>query len=464
MSTSDTLPPSVHLGSLLDRMPCLVYRCGLEDGESARIEYASDGSRALLGIPALAMIGLGWNSIERMTIPHDLNRVRSQKRLSILSHEPYQLLYRLILPDGSVKRIWDQGSPVYDDQGRACAMEGIMIDVTENRIQTLILRDDATRDWKDIDRASGLGKLVGRSKAMQEVYNRILKAAETDTNVIIYGETGSGKDLVAREIHNFSGRKGAYVPVNCGAIPENLIESEFFGYTRGAFTGATQAKEGFLAAADKGTLFLDEIGEMPVHLQVKFLRVLESKTYTPLGSNTPRSSSFRLVGATNRDMAALVREQRTRADFFYRVNVLVIIIPPLRERMEDLPLLVKAWCDRKGVALSMPRRVTVAMLRHNWPGNVRELFNFLDRYAAFGESVVESLGNGSASVGPAGDATALAASEGLTLDQATERLEYEMISRALKRYGGHRGRTAEALGLNLRTLQRKMKQLKVACD
>ena len=212
-----------------------------------------------------------------------------------------------------------------------------------------------------MEQADGLGNLVGKSEAMHKVYSLILKAAETDTNVIIYGETGCGKDLVASSIHNYSGRKGRYVPVNCGAVPENLLESEFFGYVRGAFTGATTAKEGFVAAAHNGTLFLDEIGELPISLQVKFLRVLETKMYTPLGSTAQKSSSFRLIAATNRDMAALVREKKTRADFYYRVNVLVINIPPLRERKEDLPLLIKAWCDRNGIDLSLPHQVRLAM-------------------------------------------------------------------------------------------------------
>ena len=198
---------------------------------------------------------------------------------------------------------------------------------------------------------------------------------------------------MAREIHNYSGRKGAFVPVNCGAIPENLLESEFFGHTRGAFTGATEAKDGFVGAAHNGTLFLDEIGELPINLQVKFLRVLESKTYTPLGSNTPKSSRFRLVAATTRNLGEKVRKNNLRADFYYRINVLAIHLPPLRERKEDIPLLVNAWQNRNGIELKLPHSARVAMAHYDWPGNVRELHNFMDRYATFGPSVAEQLGS-----------------------------------------------------------------------
>ena len=171
---------------------------------------------------------------------------------------------------------------------------------------------------------------------------------------LICGETGSGKDMAARAIHALSGKKGAYVPVNCGAIPETLMESEFFGHVKGAFTGASLNKEGYIAAANGGTLFLDEIGELPPQLQVKLLRSLENKTYTPVGSHTPRPSSFRLIAATNQDLSQLVREKRMRADFYYRVHVLSITIPPLRERPGDIPLLTAAWQEKRGEQVKAP--------------------------------------------------------------------------------------------------------------
>ncbi len=440
-----------RLEKLLNRLPGLVYRCRIEEGFQLTLEYASSGSENLLGIPAEDMVEKRWNTIERMTVPADLKGMRSTICDSIVAHEPYQVMYRLLLPGGRVKWVWDQGEAIYDDDGTPLYLEGLMMDVSEQKFQELALQDENRQLKLSVEHADCLGSIVGKSEAMHKVYSLILKAAETDTNVIIYGETGCGKDIVARAIHNYSGRKGAYVPVNCGAIPENLLESEFFGFTRGAFTGANAAKEGFVAAAHNGTLFLDEIGELPITLQVKFLRVLETKAYTPLGSNAQKSSSFRLVAATNRDLATLVREKKTRADFYYRINVLAITIPPLRERKEDIPLLVKAWCERNGIDLSLPHKVRLAMAHYDWPGNVRELHNFLDRYATFGQSVADFLGKTETFSPPVED--------GLTLAEATQQLEQGMILKTLEKCRWHRGRTAMALGLNLRTLQRKMKSL-----
>lgn len=442
-----------RLDKLLNRLPALVYRCKIEEGFTFRLEYASAGSESLLGIPASEMVDKRWNTVERMTVPADLERMRKDIYDKVVAHEPWQVMYRLQLPDGRVKWVWDRGEAIYAENGVPLYLEGIMLDVSEQKFQELALQDENRQLRLSMEQADSLGDIVGKSEAMHKVYGLILKAAETDTNVIIYGETGCGKDIVARTIHNYSGRRGAYVPVNCGAIPESLLESEFFGHARGAFTGATAAKEGFVAAADNGTLFLDEIGELPVNLQVKFLRVLETKGYTPLGCTSPRTSNFRLIAATNRDLAALVREGKARADFYYRINVLTINIPPLRERKEDLPLLVNAWCARNGIDLPLTRQTRLSMSRYDWPGNVRELHNFLDRYAAFGESAAEFLGGAEAFLPPA--------VEGQTLADATRQLEHALILKTLEKCRWHRGRTAVALGLNLRTLQRKMKALDI---
>ena len=440
-----------RLDKLLNRLPALVYRCKLDEDFNPILEYASKGSENLLGISAEEMVSQRWNTIERMTLPQDLQHIRSVIYDKIVAHEPYQIMYRLHLPEGRIKWVWDQGEAIYSDDGKPLYLEGLMMDVSEQKFQELALQDENRQLKFNMEHAEGLGNIVGKSEAMHKVYSLILKAAETDTNVIIYGETGCGKDLVASVIHNFSGRKGNYVPVNCGAIPENLLESEFFGYARGAFTGATTAKEGFVGVAHNGTLFLDEIGELPVNLQVKFLRVLETKMYTPLGSTTQKLSSFRLIAATNRDMAALVREKKARADFYYRVNVLVINIPPLRERKEDLPLLINAWSERNGINLSLSHQVRLAMSHYDWPGNVRELHNFLDRYAIFGQSAVELLGTA--------EIRMPAIREGQSLADAISTLEQSIILKTLEKCRWHRGQTAMALGLNLRTLQRKMKSL-----
>lgn len=443
----------LRLRRLLDRLPALVYRCRILEDFNFVLEYASKGSMDLLGISPEELVNSGVNIIERMTHPMDFKHLRKVEHDSIVAHKPWQMVYRVLLPSGEVKWIWDQGEAIYDEDGAPVFLEGLMMDVSEQKFLEVALQEENQQLKLNMDNSDHLGSIVGKSEAMRRVYSLILKAAETETNVIIFGETGCGKDLVAREIHNYSGRKGAFVPVNCGAIPDNLLESEFFGHTKGAFTGATESKEGFVGAAHNGTLFLDEIGELPVNLQVKFLRVLESKSYTPLGSNAVKNSRFRLVAATNRDLGKMVRDRDLRADFYYRINVLAIHLPPLRERREDIPLLVSSWQSRNGIDLKLPHSARVAMSHYDWPGNVRELHNFLDRYATFGASVAEQLGNGEIEMPPV--------DSGLTLEDATRQLEHSMILGALEKCRWHRGKAAAMLGLNLRTLQRKMKSLDI---
>lgn len=439
-----------RLEKLLDSLPALVYQCRIAGTDHYVLEYASRGSLELLGIPPADLLEGNYNTIERMIHPADIERVRQMEHDSVVTHKAWQMIYRVQLLGGRIKWVWDQGEPIYGADGTPLYLEGIMMDVSEQKFQELYLQDQNRQLKLSLENSTHLGELVGKSDAMHKVYGLILKAAETDAAVIIYGETGCGKDMVARAIHNYSGRKGAYVPVNCGAIPENLLESEFFGHTRGAFTGAGQAKEGFFQAAHHGTLFLDEIGELPLNLQVKFLRALESKTYTPLGSNVPKKSHFRLVAATNRDLAALVREKKMRADFYYRINVLAITVPPLRERKEDIPLLIRAWEERNAIELELPRSVRVAMSHYSWPGNVRELHNFLDRVATFGPSVADSLG--------VMDVVAPKIDSNLTLAETLLKVERACILKALEQCRWRRGLAAQALGINLRTLQRRMKE------
>ena len=219
---------------------------------------------------------------------------------------------------------------------------------------------------------------------MQQVYELILQAAATDVNVILYGESGTGKELVSKAIHEASDRKEQiFFPVNLGALPENLIESEFFGHKKGAFTGATLDKLGYLDLTDQGTLFLDELGEIDLNTQAKLLRALEGGGFTPVGGTTVKQSDVRIIAATNRDLLEQVREGLVREDFFYRVHVLPISLPSLRERKEDIPLLVDHFLKRyeyqeKGPPIT--GHVLESMMAYDWPGNVRELQNTLHRY------------------------------------------------------------------------------------
>lgn len=305
------------------------------------------------------------------------------------------------------------------------------------------------------------GNIVGKSPAMQEVYEQILNAAATDATVIIYGEPGTGKELVAHAIHDMSERRHyRFVPVHCGAIPENLTESEFFGYKRGAFSGADADKPGYVDYADRGTLFLDEIGEISLHMQVNLLRVIEGSGYTPVGSSQVKRSDIRIIAATNRDLKVQIERQMMRQDFYYRIHILPINLPPLRDRKEDLPLLVEHFLLLHGDKRNVPP-ITGKMLdkiqSYEWPGNVRELQNVIIRYCSLRQ--LDLTGEGPV----ASPAAALTGTEKIqpgsgTLKENVEAFEREIILRTLEDNRWHRGRVSAILGVDRKTLFTKMKR------
>jgi formate hydrogenlyase transcriptional activator len=283
--------------------------------------------------------------------------------------------------------------------------------------------------------------------------------APSDSTVLLLGETGTGKELVARAIHRLSLRTGnSFIKMNCAAIPSGLLESELFGHEKGAFTGAVSRKVGRLELADKGTLFLDEIGEIPLALQPKLLRVLQDKEFERLGGTKTLKVDFRLIAATNRDLADRVREKEFRSDLYYRLNVFPVRVPPLRERREDIRLLVdhfvQKFARRMNKAItSVPKTTIDALKRWDWPGNVRELENFIER------SVI--LTNGSVLVSPSSELRPITA-ETPSIDQTLETAERTHILHALResrgQIGGRHGAAAR-LGLKRTTLQSKLKQL-----
>src|SRR5579863_545061 len=255
--------------------------------------------------------------------------------------------------------------------------------------------------------------IIGKSDAIESIFGVMEKVARTDSSVLITGESGTGKELVARAIHFSSERaNGRFLPINCGALPENLLESELFGYRRGAFTGASQDKVGLLKAADKGTIFFDEIGEMPLSLQVKLLRALQERECYPLGSNDPISFNVRVLCATNRDLEKEAKAGRFREELLYRINVINITLPPLRERKDDIPLLANHFLRKyekslNREAMRFSKGAMRLMLNYRWPGNVRELENTVERAAILAETDVihshdlpEKLRNASSSETP----------------------------------------------------------------
>lgn len=298
--------------------------------------------------------------------------------------------------------------------------------------------------------------LVGRSARMSEIRRIAHLAAGSDASVLITGETGTGKGLVARAIHHASPRAQApFVTLNCSALPENLIEAELFGWTRGAFTGAVNSREGVLEMAEGGTLFLDEIGEMPMHLQVKLLSVLEDHTVTPLGGRVGKRINVRIVAATNAQLEEAIKARQFRADLYFRLNVLRIEMPALRGHLEDLPELcafLQSHLTGHGSAASVPPGELALLATYAWPGNVRELKNVLER-AYLLESPPSTF-----LVGEGGTRSAPTALDPATRPlQTLEELEQEHLLRALHLHQGNLTRAAEALGISLSTLKRRVK-------
>jgi len=303
--------------------------------------------------------------------------------------------------------------------------------------------------------------IVGKSKAMQEIYEFILKAAATEDNVLISGESGTGKELVAQAIHELSERKDRnLIAVNCGAIPDNLMESEFFGYKKGAFTGAAKNKRGYLDLADGGTLFLDELGELSLNMQVKLLRVLDRRGFFPVGGNDLRHVDIRFIAASNRNLQEMVSKGLMREDFFYRIHILPAQLPPLRERREDLPLLVEHFMSEFGKDAGCPSltgKMTDAIQRHDWPGNVRELRNVLRRYVTLRHFTLDTP-HDATDYTKVTVVTAPAGTERDDHKSCLERYEKDLIESSLIKHNWHREKAAKGIGMARRTFFRKLKK------
>jgi DNA-binding NtrC family response regulator len=328
--------------------------------------------------------------------------------------------------------------------------------------------------------AGGAGQppLVGSSAAMRAIHEVVAKVADSPTTVLLTGESGTGKELVARELHRLSSRRDRpLIKVNCAAIPKDLVESELFGYEKGAFTGAVGSKPGRFELADGGTLFLDEIGEIPVEMQVKLLRALQESEFERVGGIRTLSVDVRLIAATNRDLEELIAAGRFREDLYYRLNVVPIALPSLRERRDDIPLLVAHFIDKynRRLGKKVERVDDEAMhllLNHGWPGNIRELENLMERSVLFADGPVieaQALPEGlreraaAPAAGPAAPAPALPAGGGASMKDivrhAQAELERELIARALEETGGNVTRAAKRLQISRKSLQVKMKEL-----
>ncbi len=305
-----------------------------------------------------------------------------------------------------------------------------------------------------------IGMLVSRSPLMQRIFDVLPAIAASPATVLVLGETGTGKELVARTIHDVSPRRGGpFIAVNCAALPETLLESELFGYRKGAFTGAVANKPGRFALANGGTLFLDEIGSVSPAVQVRLLRVLQERSYEPLGATRAERADARIIAATNTDLAEAMRRGAFREDLYYRLNVVRVELPPLRRRAEDIPLLVAQFVERfnrlhgKAVQGIVPEAVALLMA-HDWPGNVRELENCIERAFVLCQSDELALADL-----PAELRGAHATESAVTLRAVRAASEAQVIQQAIARCGGNRTAAARALGMHKTTLHRKIRQL-----
>ncbi len=369
--------------------------------------------------------------------------------------------------NGKPRFIYFLAAPVFDEEGIMTGAVTTLQDVTQQKKleNDMIKKSEQLQQQNSILRSS-MGErfkfcnIIGKSKMMQSIYDRIIKAASSSDSVVIHGESGVGKELVAKAIHDTSSRKNApFLPVNCGAISESLLETEFFGHVKGAFTGAYSDKKGFLSHVNGGTLFLDEIGELSLNMQVKLLRAVEGGGYSPVGSNEVLYSDFRIVAASNKNLQEEVLKGRVRSDFFYRLYVIPVEIPPLRDRKEDLALLTDHFFQQMDPELhidSIPGKDIKALYSYHWPGNVRELQNVLRRYLTLNSLDFMTDNNSESPLLPGEPNLCEPPKPEHALNDVVNTFEKGIIIKALETTKWHRINTAKKLGISRRTLYRKM--------
>src|SRR4030042_4924486 len=350
----------------------------------------------------------------------------------------------------------------YDYITKPCQMDELVITV-KKALENRLLKKEVVRLKKEVESRYHFHHLIGKSPSMQKIYDLIERISDTSINVLITGESGTGKEVVAKAIHYSGIRKGGpFIAVNCAAIPETLLESELFGYKKGAFTDAKSDKKGLIFEASEGTLFLDEITEMPLTLQAKMLRGIEEREVRPLGDTNSYPIDVRIISSSYRDIKSTIQEGRFREDLYYRLNVIDIQLPPLRERKEDIPLLIQHFITKfsnefKKNISGVSKDALKLLLNYSWPGNVRELENVIQRAMTLSQHEVILPEDLPATVIQTPDKKLVekALEENFTLDQ----LEKGYIKRVLIEAGGNKSKAAEILGLDRKTLYRKLGEL-----
>jgi formate hydrogenlyase transcriptional activator len=409
-----------------------------------------------------------WQSSDRHKYyhPDDWERLASETQSKFLSGIPHEYEARLLRKDGKYRCFLFRWNPLRDEQGCITRWYAAATDIEDRRQAEQRLQNENVALREEIDRASMFEEIVGISRALHAVLSRVSKVAPTDSTVLITGETGTGKELVARAIHRRSHRSSrAFVSVNCAAVPRDLIASELFGHEKGAFTGATQRRLGRFELAEGGTIFLDEIGELPAETQIALLRVLQEHEFGRVGGSGSLRTNVRVIAATNRNLEAAIAAGTFRSDLFYRLNVFPIEVPPLRERQEDIPVLVDYFIDRyarkAGKSIRGVNKKSLELLQsYAWPGNIRELQNVIERSVIVCDTENFSVDESWLSRQP----RSTGSKSQLELSQKLASHEREMIEGALResrgRVSGPSGAAAK-LGIPGSTLETKIRSLKI---
>ncbi|NIQ37161.1 MAG: response regulator [Proteobacteria bacterium] len=432
--------------------------------EGYQVRTATDGRKAL----ALAEKELFDLAILDIRMPK-MDGIETLVGLKEISPETVALMITAYASTDTAVQAMKQGA--YDYITKPFKIEEIKMTIqkalekksleTENTLLKQVVKD--RYKW---------GNIIGKSEKMQEIYELVKKVSPTKSNVLLSGESGTGKELVAKAIHYNSPRKNRpFVILNCGAIPENLLESELFGHMKGAFTGAISNKHGLFEAADKGTIFLDEIGELPLSMQVKLLRVIQDREFTRVGGTEPIRVDVRIISATNKDIEDAVRKGEFREDLFYRLNVIQLRLPNLRERKDDIPLLAQNFLHLfsaeldKDIRQISPEAMRILM-NYDYPGNVRELQNMIERAVALEGSNILSVENLASYIDEQRD---LARSEinleipkeGIDLERVVENLEKTLILKALEKTKGVKKRAADLLNINFRSMRYRLEKYRI---
>ncbi|PYO16628.1 MAG: Fis family transcriptional regulator [Candidatus Rokuibacteriota bacterium] len=421
-------------------------------------------NRATLDYTGLAMADVVRSDFRtRIFHPEDLERVRYQRQAALADGLPFELELRTLSKHGQYRWFLTRYKPFHDEQGRLVSWYATGTDIDDRKRAEDRMRNENVALREEIVRSSMFEEIVGSSDALRTVLNHIAKVAPTDSTVLIQGETGTGKELVARAIHSRSRRASrAFIRVNCAAIPQSLIASELFGHEKGAFTGALQRRLGRFESADGGTIFLDEIGELPQETQVALLRVLQEREFERVGGNEPIVVDVRVVAATNKDLTAAVRNGVFRADLFYRLNVVPVQVPALRDRRGDIRLLVEylveRYAQKAGKRIRSISKETLDVFEaYPWPGNIRELQNVIERAVILSDADVFRVETSWLTPAPA---DGVAPTGSLTADLAQR--ERAIIEDALRDahgvIGGATGAAAK-LGLPRQTLESRMRKL-----